>query len=371
MTPNPPTPNPPATDPPATANGRATRADVVRVSRARGRERTRTLVVSAGLAAAVGVVFLGSLAVGDFQIGIPDLLARLTGRGIGVHQLRVDYVLFDLRLPRAVTGLLVGLAFGLAGSVFQRLLRNPLASPDVLGISAGAGAAAVLAIVVFGASGFAVSAGAFTGALAAVALIYALAWQQGVSGYRLVLIGIGINAALLSAVSFLMTRADMTDAQQALLWRTGSLYDSSWEEVAALLGCLMVLVPAALLLARALPTLQLGDDSARGLGLPVERSRLALLLVATGLIGVGTAAAGPVAFVAFLSGPIASRLLGGARPGIAVAALVGALVTLCSDVAAQHLFGDRQFPVGVVTGAVGAPYLLWLLAKSNRAGHGE
>lgn len=367
--------NPTATEPtpaPATAprRGRATSDDVARVSRARGRERRRSAAVTAGLAVAVTVVLLGALAVGDFRIGIPDLLARLTGQSVGAQQPRIDYVLFDLRLPRAVTGLLVGVAFGLAGSVFQRLLRNPLASPDVLGISAGASAAAVLAIVAFGASGFAVSAGAFTGAVAASALIYALAWQRGISGYRLVLIGIGVNAALLAAVSFLMTRADMTDAQQALLWRTGSLYDSSWGEVTALSSCLLVLVPAALLLARALPTLQLGDDSARGLGLPVERSRLALLLVATGLIGVGTAAAGPVAFVAFLSGPIASRMLGGARPGVVPAALVGALVTLCSDFAAQHLFGDHQFPVGVVTGAVGAPYLLWLLAKSNRAGHG-
>ncbi|MBB3661605.1 iron complex transport system permease protein [Prauserella sediminis] len=364
------TPSTPATAPAPPAN-RATSSDVARVSRARRRERSRAIVVTAGLAVAVTAVLLAALAVGDFRIGIPDLLARLVGQQVGELQPRIDYVLFDLRLPRAVTGLLVGVAFGLAGSLFQRLLRNPLASPDVLGISAGASAAAVLAIVAFGASGFAVSAGAFTGAVAASALIYALAWQRGISGYRLVLIGIGVNAALLSAVSFLMTRADMTDAQQALLWRTGSLYDSSWDEVAALLGCLVVLVPTALLLARALPRLQLGDDSARGLGLPVERTRLALLLVATGLIGVGTAAAGPVAFVAFLSGPIASRLLGGARPGTVPAALVGALVTLSSDFVAQHLFGDQQFPVGVVTGAVGAPYLLWLLAKSNRAGRGE
>lgn len=326
--------------------------------------------MTTGLAVAVTLVLLAALAIGDFQIGIPDLLARLTGQAVGAQQSQIDYVLFDLRLPRAVTGLLVGVAFGLAGSLFQRLLRNPLASPDVLGISAGASAASVLAIVAFGATGFTVSAGAFTGAVAAFALIYALAWKQGISGYRLVLIGIGVNAALLAVVSFLMTRADMTDAQQALLWRTGSLYDSSWTAVVPLLGCLAVLVPTALLLARVLPTLQLGDDSARGLGLPLERSRLALLVVATGLIGVGTAAAGPVAFVAFLSGPIAARLLGGARPGVVPAALVGALVTLCSDLAAQHLFGDQQFPVGVVTGAVGAPYLLWLLARSNRAGRG-
>ncbi len=126
----------------------------------------------------------------------------------------------------------------------------------------------------------------------------------------LVLIGIGVNAALLSVVSFLMTRADMTDAEQALLWRTGSLYDSAWKRITPLACSLAILVPLALVLARALPGLQLGDDSARGLGLPVERSRIALLLTATGLIGVGTAAAGPIAFGAFLSGPIAARIVG-------------------------------------------------------------
>lgn len=362
------TPTSPATSPPpARGSERAEHPTAVtRVARARGRERRRAVVVTTGLSTALVVVFLASLSVGDFQIGIPDLLAALAGDGLP----RIDYVLFDLRLPRAVTGVLVGLAFGLAGSLFQRLLRNPLASPDVLGISAGASAAAVLCIVAFGASGFVVSAGAFTGSLAAAALIYALAWQRGINGYRLMLIGIGVNAALLSVVSFLMTRADMTDAEQALLWRTGSLYDSAWERITPLACSLAILVPLALVLARALPGLQLGDDSARGLGLPVERSRIALLLTATGLIGVGTAAAGPIAFVAFLSGPIAARLLGGARPGVLPSALVGALVVLCSDFAAQHLLGAQQFPVGVVTGAVGAPYLLWLLAKNNRAGRG-
>ncbi|OLT42151.1 iron ABC transporter [Saccharomonospora sp. CUA-673] len=341
-------------------------SDVERVARARRGERRRAATVTTGLAAALVAVLLVSLSVGDFQIGIPDILAAFAGDSLP----RIDYVLFGLRLPRAVTGLLVGVAFGLAGALFQRLLRNPLASPDVLGISAGASAAAVLSIVVFGAGGFAVSAGAFTGSIAAAALIYVLAWQQGINGYRLVLIGIGINAALLSVVSFLMTRANITDAEQALLWRTGSLYESGWDRVVPLAGSLALLVPLALLLARALPTLQLGDDSARGLGLGVERSRIALLLAATGLIGVGTAAAGPIAFVAFLSGPIAARLVGGARPGVVPAALVGALVVLCSDLAGQHLFGAQQFPVGVVTGAVGAPYLLWLLARNNRAGRG-
>ncbi|MBK1786670.1 iron chelate uptake ABC transporter family permease subunit [Prauserella sp. ASG 168] len=336
------------------------------MARARLRERARVGSVTTALAIAALAAFLAALSYGDFSISLPDLLASLTGQGLPT----VDYVVHRLRLPRAVTGLLVGIAFGLAGVLFQRLLRNPLASPDVIGVTSGASASAVLSILLFGASGAALSGSALAGALLTAALIYTLAWQRGISGYRLVLIGIGISAGLSSLVSFLMTRADLSAAEQALVWLTGSLYLSSWDTVVPLTACLAVLVPAALVLARALPRLQLGDDTARGLGLPVERSRLGLLVVAVCLAGVATAAAGPVAFVAFVSGPIAARLIGGARPAVVPAALVGALVTLVSDFVAQHLLGGHQFPVGVVTGAVGAPYLLWLLAMTNRAGRG-
>ncbi|WP_328603795.1 iron chelate uptake ABC transporter family permease subunit [Amycolatopsis sp. NBC_00345] len=334
---------------------------VVRTARRHGAARAR--VVSLVLAVALVVVFALSLAVGDFTVPLGDLPGILLGDGTGGGA----YVVTELRLPRAVTGLLVGVAFGLAGALFQRLLRNPLASPDVIGVTQGASAAAVLCIVLFGVSGAVVSAAALGGALVTGTVIYLLARRGGVSGYRLVLIGVGVGAVLTSVVSYLMTWADVTLAQQALVWLTGNLNGRGWDHVVPLAIALVVLVPAALVLGRALTGLQLGDDTAAGLGLRVERTRLLLLVVATAFAAFATAAAGPVAFVAFVANPIATRLTGGARTGLVPPALTGALVTLLGDFAAQHLLGS-QLPVGVVTGAVGAPYLLLLLATANRAG---
>ncbi|SEF35554.1 iron complex transport system permease protein [Amycolatopsis pretoriensis] len=336
--------------------------DVVAAARRRGAVRARSVTLA--LLLAIVVVFALSLAVGDFPVPLGDLPGLLFGgEGVG----RAAYVVTELRLPRAVTGVLVGVAFGTSGALFQRLLRNPLASPDVIGVTQGASAAAVVAIVLFGAGGAVVSAAALAGALLTGATIYLLARRGGVHGYRLVLVGVGVGAVLTSVVSYLMTWADVTLAQQALVWLTGNLNGRGWDHAGPLAAALVVLLPAALLLGRALTGLQLGDDTAAGLGLDVERSRVTLLLVAVALAAFATAAAGPVSFVAFVANPIATRLVGGARAGLVPAALTGALVVLLGDFAAQHLLG-AQLPVGVVTGAVGAPYLLWLLATANRAG---
>ncbi|RSD24011.1 iron ABC transporter permease [Amycolatopsis eburnea] len=319
--------------------------------------------MSAGLVVALVAVFALSLAVGDFPVPLGDLPGLLFGDGVG----RAAYVVTELRLPRAVTGLLAGLAFGTSGALFQRLLRNPLASPDVIGVTQGASAAAVVALVLFEASGVVVSAAALAGAVLTGAAIHLLSRRGGVHGYRLVLVGVGVGAVLTSVVSYLMTWADVTLAQQALVWLTGNLNGRGWDQAAPLALALVVLLPLALSQNRALTGLQLGDDTAAGLGLRVERSRLVLLLLAVALAAFATAAAGPVSFVAFVANPIATRLVGGTRAGLVPAALTGALVVLLGDFAAQHLLGE-QLPVGVVTGAVGAPYLLWLLATANRAG---
>ncbi|WP_312871339.1 FecCD family ABC transporter permease [Amycolatopsis acididurans] len=320
------------------------------------------MLVTSVLALAVLAVFLLALSMGDYPIGVPDVLGALTGQGsVATH-----YVVVRLRLPRALLGLLVGVAFGLAGVIFQRLLRNPLASPDVIGLSAGSCVGAVICLLVFGASGLVLPASALAGGLLTGVLIYLLAWRRGVTGYRFVLTGVVVSSALMGVVSYVMTRADVRLASVMLLWLSGSLNGADWADVRTLGVFLVVLVPLALLLGRMLPVLQLGNDHAAGLGLRVERSRLALLAVAVGLTAVATAVCGPVAFVAFVSGPIASRLLRTGRPGLLAAALVGALVTLVADFVAQHLLGGTKLPVGVVTGAVGSPYLLYLMATANR-----
>ncbi|GAB3569892.1 iron chelate uptake ABC transporter family permease subunit [Amycolatopsis endophytica] len=327
------------------------------------RTARRTAIVTAVLAVAVLAVFLLALSIGDFPIAVPDVVRTLFGGGT----VRDDYIVLRLRLPRALAGLLVGLAFGLSGALFQRLLRNPLASPDVIGVTAGSSLAAVLCLVTFGVTGVIVPAAALAGGLLTSVVIYVLAWRRGVTGHRLVLVGIGIAALAASAMSYFLTRSDVRIATQALVWITGSFARVGWAEVRMAGVFLVVLVPAAVLLGRTLSVLQLGDDAAMALGVRVERVRLGLLALAAALCGVATSVGGPIAFVAFLSGPIATRILRTGRPGLASSALVGALITLLADFAAQHLLsGTHQLPVGVVTGAVGAPYLLYLLATANR-----
>lgn len=339
---------------------------VSRVVRARRRSRARYAAVCCVLTLLVLASLFTALVTGDITVPLPDVLSALLGGGdLGTH-----FVVVELRLPRALLATLTGLCFGMAGAVFQSLLRNPLASPDVIGISSGASTAAVLASMSFAASGLALSASALLGALVAGTAIYLLAWRKGVDGARLVLVGVGVGTGLTSVVSYLMTRSDVTEAQTAFVWLVGSLNGRSWSQFWPLLIAAVPLVPLTLAASRNLPALQLGDDTANGLGARTERSRLALLACATGLAGVATAAAGPVGFVAFVCPPIARRLLPGQGAAVVPSALVGAALVCLADLAGQHLLPDTQLPVGVLTSIIGAPYLLWLLARANRVGQG-
>jgi iron complex transport system permease protein len=281
-----------------------------------------------------------------------------------------DFIVRTLRLPRALAAILVGAAFGLSGSVFQLLARNPLASPDIIGITAGASASAVFMIVVVGATSSAVSAGALVGSLITAVAIYVLAYRRGVSSYRLILVGVGVAAVLNAVTSYLLTRAEIFDAQRATVWLTGSLNGRGWDQLRPLAWSMVVLCPALAALVRPLRGLQLGDDTAKGLGIGVERSKAGLVIVAVALCAVATSTAGPVAFVAFLAGPIARRMTGGSQLALLPAALVGALLLLSADLVARRAFAPTELPVGVVTGILGAPYLLWLLARANRIGSG-
>ncbi|MFE4836642.1 FecCD family ABC transporter permease [Arthrobacter sp. NPDC056691] len=340
----------------------------------RGRLLNRTTV----LAAAVVLLLAASILLGSYTVTIPDFFKILTVHFTGGEKIPgASFIVMEAKLPRAVIGTLIGLAFGLSGALFQTMLRNPLASPDVIGISSGASAAAVLAIVVFGASGAAVSGAALGGAMAVAALIYGISRSGSLggggsrghaAGSRLILAGVGIAAALHAVVSFLMTRADIRTAAEALIWINGSLNSASWDRAGVLALALTVLVPAAALLAGPLRILELGDDAAAGLGIRVGATRLGLVLTAVALAAVATSAAGPVAFVAFLAGPIARRFTG--RSSLPASALVGALTVLAADYFAANiaplLLDGTVLPVGVVTGALGAPFLLWLLVTSNR-----
>lgn len=351
---------------PASAEAAAPTDDLSTIARsARADGRTRSTSVGIGLAVATFLVFCVSVSVGDFPIPLIDVIPAILGFGDPDS----DFIVRTLRLPRALTAVLVGAAFGLSGAIFQSLARNPLASPDIIGVTAGASAAAVFVIVFVGGSYLIVSAAAFAGALATAFAVYLLAYKRGMSAYRLVLVGIGIGAVLSALTSYLLTRAEIFDAQRATVWLTGSLNGRSWDHVRPVAAALLLLVPAVLALAQPLRMLQLGDDAARGLGLRVEWVRLALVVTGVALAAVATASAGPVAFVAFVAAPIARRLT---RTSLTIvpAALAGSLLVLTSDLVGRRLFAPTELPVGVITGLVGAPYLLWLLARANSVGRG-
>lgn len=326
------------------------------------------------LAAAVVLLLVASILLGSYTVTVPDFFKIVTAHLTGGEKIPgASFIVMENKLPRAVMGLMTGVAFGLSGALFQTMLRNPLASPDVIGISYGASAAAVLAIVVFGASGATVSVAALLGALAVALLIYGI--SRGASGRngnaagnRLILSGVGIAAALGALVHFLITRADIRTASEALIWLNGSLNPATWERIGVLLLALAVLLPLAALLAKPLRMLELGDDTAAGLGIRVDAVRFGLVICAVALAAVATAAAGPVSFVAFLAGPIARRFT--RKPSLPASALTGAVIVLAADYFAYNLapllLDGTVLPVGVVTGALGAPFLLWLLATSNR-----
>jgi iron complex transport system permease protein len=297
------------------------------------------------LAVALGAL-VASLLVGDYPVR--DLSPRAV------------YVILELRLPRAVGAIAVGAAFGLSGALVQRVVRNPLASPDIVGINAGAAAVAVLLIVIFSAGPHVVAIGALTGALTTAAAIYSLARRRGgVSGNRLVLTGIGVTAMLTSLTSYLLSTAGVYTAEHASIWLTGSLAGRTWDQIVPVLIALAVLLPVALALTAPLKILELGDDLATALGLRPEQTRATLLVTAVLLAAVATAAAGPIAFVA-LAAPQIARLLV-REPALLPSTAMGAALLSLADLAARRILAPTELPVGVLTTVLGAPLLIWLL----------
>ncbi|UED86780.1 FecCD family ABC transporter permease [Streptomyces profundus] len=333
----------------------------VTVGRTRRAIRRRGVVLV--LAALVVVLFAATLMFGRTYYPPGDVLRVVMGEQVP----GASFTVGRLRLPRAVLAVLAGFSFGMAGVTFQTMLRNPLASPDIIGISAGASAAAAIAIVTLSLDENQVSVLAIGAGLGVALLVYTLAFRDGVVGTRLILIGIGISAMLDSVTSYVLSRAAEWDLQEAMRWLTGSLNGASWEQVVPVLVSVAVLAPVLLARSRDLSALALGDDTAGALGVRVERTRVTLIVAAVGLIAFATAASGPIAFAAFLSGPIAARLIGPGTSLLVPAGLVGAVLVLTADFAGQFAF-DHRYPVGVVTGVLGAPYLIYLIVRAHRAG---
>lgn len=278
-----------------------------------------------------------------------------------------SFTIRTLRLPRTLAAVLCGLAFGMAGSTFQKLLGNPLASPDIIGVTSGASAAAVLGILVLGLRGSTVSLLAVASGILVSGLIYVLSQGDGFSSGKLILIGIGMQAFLNATVSWMLLRASEYDVPAALRWLSGSLNGVSMESIPRLAAAVLVSGSAILMLNRHLMILTLGDAYAATLGVQVRRIRLLLILFALLLVSFAVSVTGPVASVAFLSGPVASRITGESQGNMAASALTGSVLVLASDLIGQFALPSR-YPVGVITGILGAPYLLFLLLRMNRKG---
>ncbi|MEU0657230.1 iron chelate uptake ABC transporter family permease subunit [Streptomyces albogriseolus] len=313
------------------------------------------------LALGASVLLIGT---GDFPMSASDVLSSLVGQGTEGQ----EFIVTELRLPRVLVGLLVGASLGIGGALFQSISRNPLGSPDILGLGQGATAGALTVIVLFSGSANQVALGALAGGLLTGTAIYVLAWKRGVHGYRLVLVGIGVSAVVTAVNGYLLTKSDIVDAARAVVWMTGSLDGRDWDQVWPLLALCAVLVPVVLANSRALRMTEMGDDVSNALGVRVERLRLVLMLSAVLLTASATAAAGPVSFVALTAPQLARRLTRSPGPNLIASMCMGSALLVLADFVSQRAFGAEQLPVGVVTGVVGGVYLLWLLVTERRAG---
>ncbi|WP_405470575.1 FecCD family ABC transporter permease [Streptomyces canus] len=319
----------------------------------------RSVLVALILLALLLVVMAAAASLGQTYLS-PGVVWRTLRTGSGPY----DLVVNELRVPRIVLGALVGAAFGLSGALVQTVTRNPLASPDVIGVGHGAAAATVLAL----ATGFVSSPGAMPlvsvgGGLAAAALVYVLAWRRGMQAGRFVLVGVGIGVALSAVVQLYLTDSELEAAEQVKLWLTGSLNGRGWQQAGPLGVVLLVCLPALVWGSRAARPLGLDADTAAALGVRVDRVRLGLTVLGVVLAATATGAAGPIGFVALTSPQLARRLTRTPQLPLLCSALTGAVVLVAADLTARTLLPPLEIPVGALTSLVGGPYLLWLLGR--------
>jgi iron complex transport system permease protein len=318
----------------------------------------RVLILTLMGFALIFVLALWAVSLGSYRMPFGEALAAV--RGIGTED--QIFVVRTLRLPRIVCAALIGSGLAVAGALFQGVVRNPLVSPDIIGIDTGASLLAVFWIVT-GQSAALLPVAAFIGAVTTAAAIYTLTWKSGVDTDRLILVGIGVGAALSAGITFLTVKFPVEIVRPAEFWLMGSL--TGRRDVVVLAVTVAVLVPGAAVLARLLRTMQLGDDVTRGLGVPLEQLRLSLIVVGCGLAAVAVSVAGPIAFVALMVPHVARMLTGPVSGGVMLfTATLGAVFLLGADMIAQHAL-PVSLPVGAITAAVGAPYFLFLLYRNQ------
>ncbi len=325
--------------------------------------KRRWMTVTICLALLTLFLSIAMLLLGNTWYSLSTVIDVLLGESVK----GASFAIMTIRLPRMLGGLLVGIALAVAGNTFQTMLRNPLASPDIIGITAGSSVAAVFCILVLKLSGSMVSIIAVISGLLVATIIYLLSSGKGFSGARLILIGIGIQTMLNALISYLLLKASRYDVPAALRWLSGSLNGIQLENIWGLLVIVIIFVTMTLILTNHLKVLELGDEFSTTLGIKTNQTRLLLIISSVFLIAFASSISGPIAFVAFLSGPIASRLVGRGATNILASGFVGASLVLLADLIGQFAF-DTRFPVGVITGILGSPYLIFLLIKMNKNG---
>ncbi|MDO4929014.1 MAG: iron chelate uptake ABC transporter family permease subunit [Corynebacterium sp.] len=327
------------------------------------RTERRGFFVGIILVAAIFIAAVVALMLGDYSMTPWQVVRAMFGD-------RSDpmayFFVTDLRAPRVVLAILVGAALGVSGAIFQSLTNNPLGSPDITGFTTGAATGALIQILLLDGGPVAVAIGAVVGGLATGLVVYFLSRQQGISGTKFVLVGIGVSFILQGVNSLLVVRADLSAAQTAAQWLAGSFNAATWTEANILMAIIIAVAPLCLILAAPMSAMESGEELATGLGVHVPRRRRELIFLGVFLVAVAVAAAGPIAFVALAAPQLARRLSHSAGVGLLNAAFMGALLVVVSDIVAQRLFAPTQLPVGVITGSLGGLYLIWLLASEWR-----
>ncbi|GAA1340816.1 FecCD family ABC transporter permease [Saccharothrix algeriensis] len=323
------------------------------------RVERRTLVLTGVLLLVIAGLALLGLCHGATWASPAKVFDALTGGRGGV-------VIRDWRLPRVLAGLVFGAALGVAGAIFQNITRNPMGSPDVIGLDAGAYTGALVAITVLSGTSAQLATGSVVGGALAALAVYLLSLGGGLSGLRLVVIGIAVNAMLTALNSWIVLRAELEIAIAAVGWSAGSLNGVDWADVRLPFGLIAVLLALAAACSHALHQDALGTSLAVTTGVGVQRLRLHLVLIGVGLTAAVTAVAGPIAFIALAAPQIGRRLA--RSPGVPLlpAALTGAVLLQGADLLAQLLLAPVPLPVGVVSTAIGGCYLIWLLTKEVR-----
>lgn len=321
----------------------------------------RALMAGLALTLVAAGIALMSLSAGSYPLSFGQLVQGLLGRLEGTEEMIVT----GHRLPRILVAIGAGAAFGIAGAMFQTMLRNPLASPDVIGFTAGANFGALFAVLLTGGM---ILAGALVGGLLAAFAVTALAWHNGLQTNRLILVGIGVSLSLGAGADLLLSWTDERIASDMARWLTGTLNTRSYADVTLIWSGLALLFPLVAWLQFPLARMAMNDDTITGFGLSLSPLRLTITTTGVALVALAVSVAGPLPFVAFVSGPIARRIVRGGRPAVFAAALVGAIVTLAADLAARST-PMIQLPAGVFTALIGAPVLLWLLVVQFRKGN--